>query len=261
MPPQTPPRVPAASGGLRATYLAVYGALAAGGAALLSRPALLELRGLGAWGPALPWDVPLGVLVLLLFALLAGFTLRFALAAALGARPRLPEHAAFLALLASVLAVRAAGGPPAPGPDPAPALLAALRAAADAADAQYARSGAYALEEPELATALAALPAPGFRFRLRLLPLRPRVLGSARGPQLSPLPGDLPGTVYFAVSPDRSRCWLTALTLRRGQPALFTQDQRPVLLHARGGTHGAVGRDPLVPAYPSMRPTSDARAR
>src|SRR5205807_7385860 len=90
----------------RAAYLAVYALFSALGAALLARPALLTLRGLGLFSPALPWEVPLGWPALALLLALAAFTLRLAMGAALGEKPRLALHAAFLALLVAALAVR-----------------------------------------------------------------------------------------------------------------------------------------------------------
>lgn len=238
---------------MRAVYLGVYGLLAALGAALLARPALLTFRGLGLFEPALPWDVPLGGAALLLFSVLAIFTAVLAVAAALGRKPRVPEHAAFLALLAAAIGVRVNAGEPAAPSDPSPALIAGLRSAAAAADARYAVQGRYALDERALDAELSKAPPPGFRFRGRALPLRAKIVARAAGPQLAPDRGDLPGTIVVAVSPDASRLWLTALTQRGGRVEVLTSEGRPVSLQARAGTHGAPGRDPLVPAYPSMR--------
>ena len=238
---------------VRAAYLVLYGLFAALGAALLAPPALLAIRGLGLSHPVLAWDVPLGWLAATLLLLLSLLSLRFALAAALGGRARFLEHAAFLGLLSAALAVRGLPPPPAPPPDPTLALLAGLRAAADFADAQYARAQRYSLDQGELSAALGQLPPPGFRFRARMLPLQGRLAKSAKGPRLSPEPGDLPGVIYVAVSADWSRCWITALTLHQGQPAMLTTASGPLVLQARAGTHSAPGRDPLVPAYPSMR--------
>jgi hypothetical protein len=247
--------------GVRAAYLALYGLFAALGAGLLARPALLTLRGLGLFAPALPWEVPLGGAAAGLFLVLGLFSVRLAVASALGARPRLPEHALFLALLSAAIAVRSFAGEPTPPADPSPALLSALRAAAEAADAQYAARHSYALDEAALDAQLSTLPLPGFRYRGRSLPLRSRVLAGASGPQLAAAASDLPGTILFAISPDSSRCWMTALTLRAGTAAVFTSEDRPIVLQARGGTHGAPGRDQLVPAYPSMRAVGNERGR
>jgi hypothetical protein len=238
---------------MRAAYLTIYGLFAALGAALLAHPALVQARGLGLFGPVLPWDVPWGPGALVLFAALAVFTLGLAVSVALGRKPRVPEHAVFLALLGAAVAVRTGAGDPVPPPDPAPALINALRAAADAADVQYAQRGGYQLNEGPLDAALSKISPPGFRYRLRELPLRTRVIPRATGPQLAPELGDQPGTILIAVSNDSSRCWLTALTLRAGRVAVLTSADRPVLLQARAGTHGAPGRDPMVPAYPTMR--------
>ena len=238
---------------VRAAYLLFYGLFAALGAALLARPALLFARGLGLLRPVLPWEVPLGAVALLVFVALAGFTVALAVAVAVGRKPRLAEHAAFLALLAVAVVVRTTGAEPARAADPGLALLAGLRAAADAADAAHAARGSYELDEAVLEAALGPLQRPGFRHRGRDLSLRAKLVTGAQGPQLAPESGDLPGTIIVAVSPDRSRAWLTALTLREGKTSPLTSEGRPVVLQARAGTHSAPGRDPMVPAYPSMR--------
>jgi len=246
---------------LRAAYLLFYGLFAALGAALLARPAWLYFRGrLGR--AVLPWDVPAGEAALLLFIVLAVFTLVLAISSAWGRKPRLSEHAVFLGLVGAAVVVRLTAGEPSPSADPSPALIAGLRAAAEAVDQQFARHQQYALDEAGLASALSTLPKPGFRRWGRALPIQVRVVEQASGPQLAAEAEDAPGTILIAVSPDRSRCWLTAVTLKAGRPAVLTSEDRPVLLHARGGTHGAPGRDPMVPAYPSMRAVGrDGRPR
>ena len=234
--------------GLRIAYLAAYAALAALGEALVARPALLWLRGQGLSAPALPWDVPLGGLALLLAALVAASTLWLAGSAALGRRPRVPQHAAFLLLLALCLAARAGSGEPLPPADPAPALLEGLRTAAAALDRDY--LGAYVPDAAALDSSLANLPAPGYRRLGRTLPLHVRIIPSAAAAQLDPLPGDAPGTLYLALSADRKSVWLTALALRS---VLRLASGRPALIESHAGTHSLPGRDPQVPAYPGMR--------
>lgn len=233
--------------GLRIAYLAAYAALAALGEALVARPALLWLRGQGLFAPALPWDVPLGGLALSLAALVAGSTLWLAGSAALGRRLRVPQHAAFLLLLALCLAARSGSGEPLPPADPSPALLEGLRTAASALDTDY--HGTYAPDATALDAALAQLPAPGYRRLGRSLPLHVRIISSA-GPQLDPLPGDDPGTLYLAASPDHQSAWLTALALRN---ILRLSSGKPALIEAHAGTHSLPGRDAQVPAYPGMR--------
>ena len=233
--------------GLRIAYLAAYAALAALGEALVARPALLWLRGQGLFAPALPWDVPLGGLAFLLAALVALSTLWLAAGAALGRRPRVPQHAAFLMLLALCLAARAGSGEPLPPADPAPALLEGLRTAASALDADY--HGAYRPTAAALDAALAKLPAPGYRRLGRRLPLHVRIISSAV-PQLDPLPGDDPGTLYLAVSADQKSVRLTALALHE---TLRLSSSKPALIEAHAGTHSLPGRDAQVPAYPGMR--------
>jgi hypothetical protein len=233
---------------LRIAYLAVYATFAAVGEGLVARPALLWLRGQGILGAALPWEVPFGALALTLAALVALATLWLASGAALGRRPRVPQHAAFLILLGACLALRAATPAPSPPRDPGPALLQGLRAAAEEIDRDF--HGAYAPDASQIDGALARIASPGFRRFGRSLPLHARVLSAAAGPQLVPLPGDEPGTIYVAVSKDRTAAWLTALALGG---TLRTTSGQPALIEAHAGTHSLPGRDPLVPAYPGMR--------
>ena len=240
--------------GVRIVYLAAYGALAVLGEALVARPALLWLRGQGLLRVALPWDVPLGGLSFLLASLVALATLWLAARAALGRRPRLGQHTAFLMLLALCLALRASAGDPRPPADPAPALLEGLRTVAAALDRDY--RDAYALDSAPLDAALSKLTAPGYRRLGRALPLHVRVLSPAVGAQLDPLAGDAPGTIYLAASPDRQSVWLTALALRN---VLHLSSGKPALIEAHAGTHSLPGRDPLAPAYPGMRSITSPR--
>jgi hypothetical protein len=233
---------------LRIAYLAVYAGLAAVGEGLVARPALLWLRGQGIFRAALPWEVPLGGLALALAALVALATLWLASDAALGRRPRVSQHAAFLILLATCLALRAGTDAPLPPRDPAPPLLQGLRAAAEEIDGDF--HGAYAPDAEQINGALARVAPPGFRRLGRFIPLHARVLSGATGPQIEPLPGDEPGTIYLAVSKDRSTVWLTALTLGM---VLRTASGKPALVEAHQGTHSLPGRDPVVPAYPGLR--------
>jgi hypothetical protein len=233
---------------LRMAYLAVYAGLAALGEGLVARPALLWLRGQGLLRAALPWEVPMGGAALALAALVAVATLWLASDAALGRRPRVPQHAAFLALLGACLALRAGTAEPGPPRDPAPALLQGLRAAAEELDRDF--HGRYLPDAGQINGALAQVPPPGFRRLGRSIPLHARVLSGAEGPQTEPLPGDEPGTIYVAISRDRAAAWLTALAL---PGVLRTPAGKPALIEAHAGTHSLPGRDPLVPAYPGMR--------
>ena len=235
---------------VRALSLLAYAAFAALGAGLLARPALAWLLGLGLLRRVLPAEVPLGGLSALLLLAIAAATLRLAVAAALERRAGLRSHLVLLVLAAAALVLRGVAGAPGAPRDPAPALLDAVRAAADAADAHYASAKAYSLDEAALDASLSRLPRPGFTRFGRALPLRARIVGGALGPQLAALPGDGPGTIYLAVSGDRQRSWITALGLR----GVLTSSGRPVMIQARAGTHSAPGRDPLVPVYPGMKP-------
>jgi hypothetical protein len=76
------------------------------------------------------------------------------------------------------------------------------------------------------------------------------VLSGAEGPQLEPLPGDQPGTIYLSLSRDRQTAWLTALTL---DGTLRLPARQPAVIEAHAGTHSLPGRDPALPAYPSTR--------
>lgn len=230
---------------MKVVYLTVYAGFAALGEALVAKPAAAWLRGRGLLHAALPWEVPLGAWAVLLAIALAAFTLALSLRFALGLRPRVPLHAAFLALIALCLALRGAAGDPDPPADPTAPLLEGLRTLASELDARYA--GRYLIDEPSLNARLGQLPRPGFRRRFRRLPLRVRSLGNASGPQLTPLAGDEPGTLYVALAADGRRAWLSALTLQEGAPAVLRQT-----IQATAGTHSLPGRDALVPVYPGM---------
>lgn len=226
---------------VRIVYLAVYAALAALGEALVAKPALLWLRSQGVLRAALPWEVPFGALALLLAALLAALTLALAAQAALGARPRVPQHALFLCVLGACFALRFAAGEPRPPPDPAPRLYQGLRAAAEQLDQAFA--GTYAPMPLQLGDS-------PFRRFGRTPPLRARFLDDADGPQRTPLAGDAPGTIYVAIGRDRTAAWLTALSIG---------GVLKNAIESHAGTHSLPGRDALVPAYPGMRSATERR--
>lgn len=238
---------------MRIAYLAAYAALAALGEALVARPALLWLRGQGLLRAALPWDVPLGGLALLLALLVALATLWLASQAALGKRPRVSMHAAFLLLLALCFGLRSVAGEPQPPRDPSAALLAGLRTVAEQLDRDY-RDG-YAPDSARLDSTLAQLPQPGFLRLGRTLPMRVHLLSSDAA-QTEPLAGDAPGTIYLSLSSDRVAVRLTALSLHG---LLKLASGKPALIEAHKGTHSLPGRDPLVPAYPGMRSMTEKR--
>lgn len=229
----------------RVTYLAAYAALAALGEALVARPAVLWVRSLGIFAPVLAWEVPFGALLLACAILVAAFTFALASAVALGRTPRAPLHVAFLLAVGICFALRAASGNPRPPADPAPALLDGIRAVADELDRGYA--GSYAPDAGQFASALAQIAPPPFRRLGRRIPLHARVLSGAEGPQLEPLPEDLPGTIYLAISRDRRSAWITSLgvdgMVKLGQ-------EQPAIAVAHAGTHAAPGQDPALPAYP-----------
>jgi hypothetical protein len=237
---------------LRAISLLVYVAVAALGEALLARPALLFLRGVGLLKPVLPWRVPFGALLLLLAMAMAALTVALALRAALGLRARLSLHAALLALLALGIAARGFAGEPSPPPDPAPQLLSALRATADVLDANY--QDRYSADAAQIDAALAHQPSPGFVQRGLLLPLRAQVIEGATGPQGEAIAA--PGTIYVALSPDRKTAWLTAQSLSAVQAL---PSGKLAVLEAHAGTHSLPGRDRLVPLYPGMRSVTEAK--
>lgn len=230
---------------IRVAYLIGYAALAALGAALVGRPAILWARSQGIFQTALAWHVPYGAPVFTAAACLTLSTAWLASRAALKQPPGIPLHVAFLLLVGICAALRSASGDPHPPGDPAPALLELLRAAADELDNGW--TGQYASDAAEFNPQLARVPAPDFRRLGRSVPLHTRVLSGATGPQLDPLPGDQPGTIYVAVSQDRQAAWLTALSLER--IALLPSGTAAVI-EARGGSHGLPGQDPALPTYP-----------
>ncbi|GAC1336555.1 MAG: hypothetical protein NVSMB23_01750 [Myxococcales bacterium] len=239
--------------GIRLAYAMVQASAFALGVALVARPAALWLEGLGLFRPAIAARVPGGAACFVLAVLLAGAGLRVALAFARRERPRIPEHAAVLVLLGCALGVRGGLAAPAIVDDPAPALRAGLRAAAAALEVSFAREGRYAPDLAALDAALDALPPPAFVWRGRRLPFRARAVAFEGGPQLVANPGDLPGTIYVAVGPAGDRAYLTALTLREDRVETLRERGRPLILQARGGTHGELGQDLLLPAYPARR--------
>ncbi|HZR11012.1 MAG TPA: hypothetical protein VFA79_20655 [Myxococcales bacterium] len=228
----------------RLTYLGSFAALAALGEALVAPPAVLWVRSQGLSSPAIARDVPYGALLLACAVLLALITLALASAIASSRKPRLRLHLALLLAAAASLALRSASGNPGPPPDPRPQLLDALRVAGDELDRGYA--GFYAPDAGQLGSALAQARQPPFRRAGRTIPLRARILSGRDGPQMAPLPGDPPGTVYVAISSDRQSAWVTALALER---VLTLPAGTPAVVVARGGTHSPPGSDPHLPAY------------
>ena len=235
---------------MRVVNLMVYAAFAALGEALVAKPALAWLRGRGLFRAALPWHVPLGGGAALLALALAAFTLALSLRFALGRRARVPLHAAFLALFALCLVLRVAAAEPAPPTDPTAPLFDGLRAVAVELDRGYA--GRYQADPAALDALLSRLPPPGFVRLFRALPLHLRALSNADGPQLTPLAGDEPGTLYLALAADGRRLWLSALTLQGGEAAVLRQT-----VQATAGTHSLPGRDARVPAYPDLTRAKD----
>ena len=239
---------------IRLAYLAAYGALAALGAALAGHPALLWFRSQGLSEAALAWDVPHGALLAASAALLAFLTLWLASQAALRRSPRAPVHLAFLLAVGICLALRCASGDPHPPPDPAPGLLDGLRAAAEELDRGW--TGQYTPDPAQFSLSLAQVRPQAFRRHGRSLPLHVRVLSQAQGPQLEPLPGDQPGTIYLALSQDRQTGWLTALTV---DGVLKLPAGKPAMIEAHSGTHSLPGHDPALLAYPRMSSALPAR--
>jgi hypothetical protein len=256
------PRSPAKLAGaaarprLRALNALVFGAFAAFGFGLVARPALLFFQSLVLLSATLPWDVPFGRIFLLVAVGLAFETLRLGLAVTAGRRLRALARVPLLLLVLAALLVRALAGEPAPPVSPIARLVAALRAAADALDAQY--SGKHYHPNPAaLDAALSALGPSHFVYRGHEVALHVRLL-ERDGAQLAPLPGDLPGTLYVALDGEQDRAFITALTLdERGRADILrAPGGKPLLVLARAGTHSAPGRDPLVPEYPGMQSPS-----
>jgi hypothetical protein len=238
---------PVARAALRFFYLATYAAFAALGAALLTRPALSWLQGLGLFAPALPAGGFAGWVSAALLLLLVAGTLAMAVASALGRKPGLPWHAAFLGLVACALALRATSVQPVPA-DPEPALREALRAAAGALDASFGAERLYQPDVRALQAALDALPRSPIRHRAKALRYTARLVHDAARAQLQPLPGDPPATVYVALAAGGQGGWLSVTTLRKGHLEVL-----PAIIEARSGTHSEPGETFLLPRYPGMR--------
>ena len=235
---------------VRIAYFCAYAAVAALGEALVARPGLLWLRSQGIFRPALAWDVPLGSLFLVCAALIAALALWLASDVAQGLRPKMPLHAALLLLFGISVGLRMAASAPRPPRDPAPSLFQGLRVAADELDRGY--TSQYAPAARQLNSALAHVPLSGFRRLGRSVPLQAKILSGAEGARFEVLEGDLPGTIYVAISKDRQTAWLTAVA---GTDAILElAPSRPAVIEAHAGTHSLPGRDPLVPAYPKARP-------
>jgi hypothetical protein len=210
---------------LRALSLLLYAGVVALGEALVARPALLFLRGLGISHAVLPWRVPFGALQLVLA--LGVAICAIWLAAALGRPRRLKLHTALLLMLALALGVRSQTAAPQPPADPLPALLTGLRTAAVALE-----QGA---NPAEIDAELARLGPPGFVRFGRRLPMR--------------MSSDVvPGTILLSRDEHVAR-----LTVRTENGLAMLSGGRPAMIEVRGGTHSEPGRDPLLPAYPGMR--------
>jgi len=233
---------------IRLSYVCAFAALASLGEAAAARPAWLWMKSQGLFRATLARDVPFGALLLGAGALLGLVTLRLASGIALRRRPGPALHAALVLLAGICCSLRHAAGGPRPSPDPGPALLEGLRAAAAALDAGFA--GQYLPEIAALAPALARVPSPPIRRLGRPVPLRARILSGAGGPRLDPLEGDPPGTLYVAISGDRQRAWLTVLSL---DGALRLPSGQPAVMTSRSGTHALPGADPALPVYPGAR--------
>jgi len=225
------------------TYLAAYAALAALGEALVAKPALIWIRSQGIFEPALAQEVRGGAASSACAVLVALLTFAVAARAKAARTPPASLHLAFLFAVATCVAVRAASDEPRPGPGSAPALLEAIRSSAEELDRSW--NGSYAPDGARFAFALAPV-APPFRRLGHRIALRPRILYGAGGPQLRALPGDLPGTVYVAISPDRQAGWITALDL---EGVLALRAHGPAIAQAYAGTHSPPGRDGALPLY------------
>lgn len=74
----------------------------------------------------------------------------------------------------------------------------------------------------------------GFRSHALQAPVRLVVVGEASGPVLQVRPGDRAGTIYFALSEDQSRYWITLVGLAElpaGRPGIMqTADHQPIVL-------------------------------
>jgi hypothetical protein len=193
--------------------------------------------------PAWSFWLPLGLVLLATSAL-------FGLALVLRWRLGLVPHAVVLALFAAALLGRvweaSAGGPGEVEPPPGVRMS---QAAARLQAGLLAEARSQAAPRPVYPEEAAALERwlqvdgrtlrSGFRRHGWPAEVRLRVLPRAEGPVLQPLPGDPAGTLYYAVSPDRGRYWITLVGLSRhptGAPSvMLAEDGRPLVLEPGGG--------------------------
>lgn len=243
---------------LRVFNALLFGTFAAIGFGLVARPALLAFRSLGLAAPVLPWDVPLGRLFIVLALGLAIETLRLGLDVSAGKRLRPIARAPLLLLLGISLLARNFAGEPLAPVSAVPRLVSGLRTAADALDRSFATDSRYPKDPAPIDASLAQLGPTGFVYLGNYLPLRAQLLEQQKSAQITPRPGDRPGTVYVALDAEHTRAIVSVLTLdAKGKPDILRAPSgKALLVEARFGTHSSPGRDPLVPEYPGMQTPS-----
>jgi|GEM_PF-1882194 len=191
--------------------------------------------------PFWPLWLPLGLLVL-------GYLVYFLLGAGLRFQISFKHHVMVVVLFGAVLIARVAALlSPVPagswrdeGDAPPQLLMARAAARLKSSVDQYARNSdnrAYPADPEILDEFLRqdkrAAPS-GFRSHALQAPVKLVVVGEADGPVLQARSGDRAGTIYYALSEDQSRYWITLVGLSElpaGRPGIMqTADHQPIVL-------------------------------
>jgi len=191
--------------------------------------------------PFWPLWLPLGLMVL-------GYLVYFLLGAGLRFQISFKHHVMVVVLFGAVLIARVAALlAPVPegnwrdeGDAPPQLLMARAAARLKSSVDQYAHdtdNRTYPADPGILSDFLRSgkrLAPSGFRSHALQAPVRLVVVGEADGPLLEVRPGDQAGTIYYALSEDQSRYWITLVGLAElpaGRPGIMqTADHQPIVL-------------------------------
>jgi hypothetical protein len=191
--------------------------------------------------PFWPLWLPLGILVL-------GYLVYFLLAAGLRFQISFKHHVMVVVLFGAVLIARVAALlSPVPagswrdeGDAPPQLLMARAAARLKSSVDQYAQNSdnrTYPADPVILSDFLRdgkRMATSGFRSHALQAPVNLVVVGEATGPVLAVRPGDRAGTIYYALSEDQSRYWITLVGLSElpaGRPGIMqAADHQPIVL-------------------------------